>query len=244
MGDLLFCDCPAGVAYRAWCTRMDNGFVDDDALAEQLRQAAIQHRQKQLFAEAGIPPAYAVLSFRDYKALAAGDPGKIAAIQAIVSHFETGRVSTADGEKRGILLWGDSGVGKTGALTPLFRHYIEQGYSGLWINYADLMHSLKRFEDGQVHDRFEACKHVEHLLLDDLFDPAAERGMTDYERSALFRIIEHRKSYFKPTFVTSNVSLEHIAEDAHARVARRLAEMCAIIHVGGQPLRQVKLPAF
>ena len=132
---------------------------------------------------------------------------------------------------------GQPGVGKTGVLSPLFLELVHQGHTGLWVQYNDLMAAMRRFEDGQVEARMDACKQVEYLFIDDFGDPAAQRIATDYARDVMFRIVDHRISWNLALFVTSNLTISDLADQFHARIARRLVAGCAVVQMGGQVLK-------
>lgn len=236
-GALQFCTCPAGV-------RRQQGLAADLVAITQQRQeqeaarlARSQKRQEQLFRAAGVPERYAAFTLAGFERLAGSDPGKQAALAAVRGYQQAGQLSTPNGLKQGVFLYGPPGVGKTGVLSPLFLELVHQGHTGLWVQYNDLMAAMRRFEDGQVEARMDACKQVEYLFIDDFGDPAAQRIATDYARDVMFRIVDHRISWNLALFVTSNLTISDLADQFHARIARRLVAGCAVVQMGGQVLK-------
>ncbi len=236
-GEIQFCTCERGQSYQAFLARKLN---EEQTLRQQIAEApkvAEQRRVRSVFTGAGVPERYAAFTFESFVGLAGADPGKSAAIAAIRGYFDKGIVETPAGQRNGIFLYGPSGVGKTGSLSPLFIALLKQGHSGLWIQYNDLMAEMRRFEDGMVDERMDACKRVEYLFIDDFGDPAAQKAATDYARDVVFRIIDHRVSNVKPLLITSNLTLADIENLFHARIARRIKTGCATIQMGGKVLQ-------
>lgn len=231
-GLIEFCGCEWGQRYMKHLTKQEQAYESDTKLAKRLQLEARQRYQQSLMVDSGTPPKYAEFTLAGYVEKAGDDEGKVKAVKAIMEHYRTGEVSG----RKGIFLWGESGVGKTGALTPLFSEYLSKFQIGIWVSYHELMASLKNFKEGSVEERIRQIKDCDYLFIDDLFDASAEKMSTDYERSQLFRIIEHRNTHGKTMFFTSNVDLETISDEAHRRIARRIAENCAIIKVGGKQL--------
>lgn len=236
-GELRTCTCEAGRAYAAWLgATADRERQHADDLAELPRRMEAQ-RQEKIFQAATIPARYAAYTIAGFERIAGADPGKRDAILAIRHYDQFGHAVQNGEQLPGIMLWGAPGAGKTGSLSPLFTELVRRGATGLWLQYNQLMADMKKFEDGQVDARMEACQNVRYLFLDDLGDPAATKVATDYARDVLFRIVDYRTSRNMPIFVTTNLSPQELANQFHQRIARRLLASCATIHLGGKTLR-------
>ena len=57
---------------------------------------------------------------------------------------------------------------------------------------------LRDFDSGKVRERVEMAKSVDVLFIDDFGDPMAERSATDYARSVVYEIIDHRYGWHLP----------------------------------------------
>lgn len=235
-GDLELCDCQAGQSRRNRYLSADS--ETDAEMAKRLRTEAAARRQMKLFEDASVPPKFQNYTFKGYVERASGEPGKQALIAAVKALFAGGA------EKPGILAWGASDMGKTGALSPLFMHHLRQGEPGIWIQYNELMAAARQFDGGQVDERIELCKRIEHLFIDDFGDPLTETYATPYTRDVIFRIIDHRCNYRKPTYITSNLDLRQIAEQHHPRLLKRLGELCEVVEVTGKQLGVLSEVAF
>ena len=221
------CDCRAGRALRRWIEKQRL----EEMEMQNINKEVAARRYQRLFNSTGAPEQFAGYTFKAYNERCKGDPGKRAAITAIMSHFSNGQV---DG-KSGLMLWGRSDVGKTGSLVPLFSHYLSQTGRGLWIQYNELVAQLRNWQDGQVEERVRELQVAPLLFIDDLGDPLSKDGVTDYVREMLFRIFDQRNSR-QITFITSNLSPGEMSKLFHERTVKRIGLLCAIIEVGGEQL--------
>lgn len=240
-GVLTFCDCDAGQSAERWTEDYVRVMAEDDERMRSELSRLGQARLARLFERADIPRRFAELTLKGYVDIAGRDPGKRLAIETVKEHFVKGHVDAPAGKRLGILLWGKSDTGKTGVLSPLFMHYLNQGFGGMWVQYNDLLAALRDFKNPEtrIEDRIEAVKGVEYLFVDDFGDPSADRVATDYTRDVLLRILDHRNNSFRPTFITSNVNPSRLEGQFHERIVKRLNEMCVIVEVGGRPMREL-----
>lgn len=227
-GLLSFCECDNGLRIRArYMERADDKrYLPQDILMMRDKAEAAKRRKDRLFADASVPPKFTSFSFKGYVDATKGDAGKAAAIKAILSHFKN------ENEKMGIMLCGPTGMGKTGALCPLFLHYMDKGYGGLWLPYFEMMSAFRDFDGGQVGAKIASAQEVNFLFIDDMGDPKRKEA-TDYEREVVFRLIDHRNNYGLPTFITSNLSVERLADYYRPELTKRLEEACEIVPVTG-----------
>lgn len=233
--ELVLCECQAGQAVQRWIVKQDEKIRMERLESEEFQRSIAARRQARLFDSIGVPFNLREYTFRGYHNLCAGDKGKQAALGAIKFHFANGHVN----DKRGIMLYGPSDRGKTGALSPLFLHYLSQTNNGLWVQYSDLLSHLKNFEDGHLDERMNEVKNTPLLFLDDLGDPLAEK-VTDHTRQVIFQILDHRCNRRLMTFVTSNLNPGELAALFHERTVKRLGNLCEMIEVSGPALGVLK----
>lgn len=233
------CDCDAGIvaaqALERAAAQLEAG---ETAMREAVARSA-RARLERIFDDAHVPNRFAAMTWNGFKALAGGDVGKATAIRAVDAYASAGSVQTSRGKRYGLLLYGKSDMGKTGALCPLFLRYIHDGLPGLWVQYNDLIASLKQFEDGNVEERVSAAKHTQFLFIDDLGDPSSQRQATDYTRDVMFRIIDYRNNYQSPTFITTNLTPAKLAEQFGDRFVKRLDELCLSVEVTGTAMGEL-----
>lgn len=229
--ELVLCECQAGQAVRRWVAKQDERMRMEQLEMEEFQRTVAERRQAKLFDSIGVPYQLRGYKFADYVNLCGNDDGKKRAIGAIKFHYANGHIN----DKRGIMLYGPSDRGKTGALSPLFLHYLNQTHNGLWVQYSDMMEHLRNYDDGNHDRRMDELKNTPILFLDDLGDPMAER-VKDHTRDMIFQIVDYRCNRRLMTFVTSNLTPGELAGLFHERTVKRLGNLCEIIEVSGPPL--------
>lgn len=137
--------------------------------------------------------------------------------------------------RRGLLLLGPTGVGKTGwlvgALKSLRERAVDEGWTMRFVATPQLFRELRQgYDDGtaaQVFDRY-ASTHL--LALDDL---GAERP-TGWTLETWFDLLNARYEAARPTWATSNLAGEGaLIETLGERVAWRLLETSDVFTIAG-----------
>ena len=152
-----------------------------------------------------------------------------------------------------IFLHGSPGIGKTHIAAALIRekiladneaHYTYPDKSvrvympsyPVMITIPDLLLEIREcFNGGQesessIIERYSAKKC---LILDDM---GAEKT-SEWSIQTLYSIIDHRYRDEKQTLITSNLTLDEIAEKVGDRIASRIAGMCKVVEIKGRDRR-------
>ncbi len=129
-------------------------------------------------------------------------------------------------ENVGMLLWGDTGGGKTYAAACVANTLIDRGHPVLVTSFPRILAAGfdEREELLQKTGRFSL------LVLDDL---GAERG-TEMALETVYAVIDERYKSRKPLIVTTNLPLREIQEAkdlAHKRIYDRVLEVCTPVLV-------------
>jgi len=132
--------------------------------------------------------------------------------------------------KKGILLIGTTGCGKTHLAIGILKAIIEKGYTGYYCNIIDFFRMLKEsyVTDAAYEelDVLEKIASVDFLVLDDL---GAEKP-TEWKIDRLYTIVNRRYEENLPILVTTNKKdTEELKEHVGVRIVSRLYEMCQII---------------
>lgn len=177
------------------------------------------------------PPAvrFAGCSWETYPS---SDPDKRSAFDICQSFLNDGECQG----KRGLLLYGEPSVGKTGLLWLLYK----QAQGAAWADYNDLMSHIQSTYNKPGSDTrqiLEALQFAPALFLDDMGDVARNRPISDDRRDKTYEILRARHQANLPTFITSNLAPQVIAVQFGTRIAERLAELCLMVQVGGEKLR-------
>lgn len=143
-------------------------------------------------------------------------------------------------ERRGLVLVGSYGTGKTGLIASGLRviaeRWDETTHRLRFLTGPDLMAFLRRgFDAGKGEERYEDRLHelrtVRLLVIDDL---GAERP-TDWVQEQIFAIVNHRYEHQLPTWATTNYGLDELAERINPRVLERLLENAEVVDFAGHP---------
>ena len=207
-------------------------------------------------AKAGIPQRFSNTTLESFRCRLAGDPNDYNQL----SKAQIGAMEYASshpfGAKRGLLIQGPPGVGKTHLAVGALKKLIEKGFPCLFFDYQTL---LQRIRDGYnaaagTSDRaaYRSALDADVLLLDDL---GAHRA-TDWVYDTVTAIITHRYNENLATIVTTNLPIkawgdpgksqdeagkwrfvDTLDERIGERAVSRLAEMCSVLRIHTQDFR-------
>lgn len=155
-------------------------------------------------------------------------------------------------ERPGLYLTGPVGSGKTHTAAAIVRHtWLRPFRQIVWANVPRLLDQwrdeisrpapapLVASSDTEPVGLISKGQTLEQLIdapLTVLDDLGAERP-TEWVRERLYVIINERYENERPLLVTSNLTLDRLAETVGPRVASRLAEMCEQIGLAGRDRR-------
>ena len=158
----------------------------------------------------------------------------MSAMQNYVDNFQTLKE-----QGKGLLLFGDVGIGKSYAAASVANALIDKGISVYMTNFARIANTVQgMFEEKQ--DYYDSLNRFQLLILDDL---AAERK-TEYMQEIVFQVIDARCRAGLPLIITTNLTnkeLKNPTETAYKRTFSRLLGMCHPIKVEGEDKRKNRL---
>ena len=186
-----------------------------------------------LLAGCRIPPRYEHCDFENFEA--GGAPSLTAALEKCVRYCAGYPYVGPTDEGLGLLLTGNSGVGKTHLAVAVLRHLvINKGVRGQFWDFHSLIREIRHsYNDETKTTELEVLAPVvetDLLLLDDL----GAWKMTDWMNDTLFYILNGRYLGKRATIITTNfqdASPEAVRSDSTARLREYLVERI------GQPLR-------
>ncbi len=135
---------------------------------------------------------------------------------------------------KGILLYGESGLGKSFLLNCIAHRVIERGYSVLnqtaYKLIADVMGRI------QARERPEDYTDPDLLIIDDL---GTEPAMGDVSVNTLFSILNERQSLKRPTLLASNMEPSRIRAQYGERLYSRIVSprLTTVYELKGADLR-------
>ena len=136
---------------------------------------------------------------------------------------------------KGLLLYGNTGTGKTYTACEIANALIDKGYPVLVTNFARILNTLQGTFEKQ--DYIDGFNNYQLLVIDDL---GIERD-TAYAKEQVFNIIDSRYRSGLPMIITTNLTMEKIKnpEDIeNRRIYDRILERCFPIEVEGSSRRR------
>ena len=205
---------------RCWCSCP----TDDDQRRAQERQEEAERRRRICFKDAE--------KFKnwDFSKNTGQRPDLSATMQQYAAQFKQ-QLRTG----KGLLLFGDTGTGKSSFSAMIAHEVIKQGYKARMTNFETIEKAL--WDADQKAQYMRELLSYDLLVLDDL---GAERE-SDYMQGIVYNVIDGRSRQGKPVVVTTNLSWDELTktEDmGRKRIYERLLHSCLPVHVDGPNYRR------
>jgi DNA replication protein DnaC len=140
------------------------------------------------------------------------------------------------GEHYGLFLHGPPGTGKTHLAVALLKDAGKREYD-TFTTVANLLmklrDSFRKDAERSEADIIRQYSKANLVVLDDL---GAEKT-SEFALQSLYIIIDKRYSEMRPTIITSNLTVDEIAEKVGDRIASRIAGMCRVVELKGRDRR-------
>jgi len=168
-------------------------------------------------------------------------------------HARVGQLSTklrkALGSRlpgQGLLLWGPAGSGKSHALAALARQMIVAAHGETRVErvvFEDLMLAIRDcYKPDSSRSELDILKPLvesDVLLIEDLGTSASVGAIaSDFQLRTIVHLIDRRVESYRPTFITSNLSVESLERMFDERLASRLHTFKVIELIGRDRRRQ------
>lgn len=134
---------------------------------------------------------------------------------------------------RGLLLWGNTGNGKTFAASCIANAVLDRGIPAM-------VTSFPRILSGGWKDREQIAQQMRHYKLLVLDDLGTER-QNDYALETVYMVIDERYKSGLPLIITTNLPLEELTKPknmAYQRIYDRVLEMCTPLFFSGKNRRR------
>ncbi len=173
----------------------------------------------------GIPTRFWLRRFDNYVASTPSQQHALTVARGYANHFEE-RLNDGGG----MILTGVPGTGKTHLAVAIVRHVIDvHGHSAGYTTAADFFAALKAtYRPDATESYADVMKgHARAPLL--VVDEIGVSHGTDYERNALYDLVNSRYAAYHPTILVSNLGRSDLAALIGQRVIDRMSEGGATI---------------
>ena len=228
------CRCGERAPYQYW---------DDDSRNQWCPCRPYRRKMMEtnrLFRQADIPERYKWKFVDDFR-MAAPDGTRIDLAATVYLRIHQDLIDAAKEPKRGYLLHGNPGTGKTLmgciVLNELMLRWTKPGrflsLSRAYFQKLRDTYSADSERYGHTWSIIEELCSMPYLILDDF---GIQRG-TDWEIEMLYDLVDARYGDQRFTVVTTNQPLDELKDLAKGRIYSRLVEMCQPIPMDGPDYR-------
>ena len=138
----------------------------------------------------------------------------------------------------GLVLWGNTGNGKTFAAACIANALIDQGVPVLMTNFARLLGEVTGMVSGDRVRYMDSLQSYDLLVIDDF---GVER-QSEFSLEQVYSVIDGRYKTRKPLIMTTNITLDQLKRPenmSHQRIYDRVLEMCVPLHFSGESKRKI-----
>ncbi len=164
-------------------------------------------------------------------------------IGAEIEHLKSGLQNEFAAENNtGILLWGEPGRGKTYAMCALIKKYMAEGFRVQRVHYEQLCLQLRdTFNPKATQTEWgiiEPSLNCDKLFIEDVgTSKSIGQQESDFSLRTFIVLLDMRLERLRPTFITSNKSVENLGKSFDERVGDRL-RMFKVFKLSGESLRK------
>lgn len=138
----------------------------------------------------------------------------------------------------GLLLWGNTGTGKSFFAGCIANALIDKGIPVLMTNFARILNTLTCMYSEDRNEFIDSFNKYELLIIDDL---GMERN-SEFALEQVYNIIDSRYRSKKPLIITTNLTLEELKyppDLAHQRIYDRVLERCVPLKINNRNIREM-----
>ena len=144
---------------------------------------------------------------------------------------------TVERDNVGMLLWGNTGTGKTFLAACIANALIDQGVSVMMTSFPRILAAVQGLRPDERAGYLDDLNRYRLLVIDDL---GAER-QSEYALEVVYNVIDARYKIQKPLIVTTNIPLGEMQKAPnmdYQRIYDRVLAMCVPIKIDGESRRK------
>ncbi len=160
-------------------------------------------------------------------------------VVSIVKNF----INTFDSSYNNLLLYGNTGVGKTFLSNCIAKELLDKAYTVIYLTSFQLFDILEKNkfnkwdEDENISEQFDYILDCDLLILDDL----GTELNNSFIISQLFLCINERYLRQKSTIISTNLSLANLNEQYTERIFSRISSNYTMLKIFGNDIRLLKV---
>ncbi len=140
-------------------------------------------------------------------------------------------------DSAGLLLLGETGLGKTFLSSCIACEVLKKGYSVAFDSIQNYLRDIEKEHFGRAQgDTLETLLNADLVILDDL----GSEFSSSFNSASIYNIINSRANMGKPTIVSTNLSLEELQARYDDRIISRLLGMYLTLRFIGSDIRLIK----
>lgn len=146
--------------------------------------------------------------------------------------------STFTTKSDSILIFGDTGLGKTHISLAIANEVIQSGYSVIYDSVINLLREIEKehFSHNSSSDTLDLILDVDLLILDDL----GTEFESKFYNSVIYNIVNTRINRKLPTIISTNMDFSAISARYSGKIASRIITMYECLEFKGDDIRLQK----
>lgn len=219
---------------------MDTGYINN-----QKCHCFLQAELEYVYAQSNIRNLLTKENFDtfslDYYSEDVIDPiSKISSLKLAQSALQKAKnfVKTFDQKTENLLIYGQTGTGKTFLSNCIAKELLESGHSVIYFSASQLFELLAKYVFDRTSDDsdYQNIFNCDLLIIDDLGTEVPNA----FTISKFFQCINERQLRGKATIISTNLSLKNIADIYSERVSSRITSNYELIKMYGNDIRILK----
>ncbi len=142
-------------------------------------------------------------------------------------------------DSKGIMMRGDTGLGKTHLSLAIANEVIKSGYSVVYVSAPDILSKLERehfsYNYSNEEQLMQSLLECDLLIIDDL----GTEFSTQFSSTTVYNLFNSRINMGKPVIISTNLDAEGLEKIYSQRFVSRVMATCPVLHFIGTDFRSL-----